>query len=240
MRASTVFRPLCLAVMISAAVPVAVQSGDTPQMPPVFVPPPPGGLVDPVFTPPQQTPGSPALAPAQKPPTDPALAPAQNPAAGPVFAGPASPEATQSIVSRINAARDFCRRVPAQEYTIDCLGDALQTIAADIPADGDYGEAKEALADAAQKLRSLATSNASRELPRGTVRVQREGGRSSATPLTPVARETLAQSNAAAVSIIEEAETVLLRSAANSAARRVHYQQIATAVGSTKVLLRST
>ena len=39
--------------------------------------------------------------------------------------------------------------------------------------------------------------------------------------------------------VVQQAETKLLRSSENSEKRFQHYQQVATAVGSTKVLLRS-
>ena len=213
MNVSTFNRSCALAVVLASVSAMPVWPGDPEPLPPVFVPPPTGGVVDPVFVP-------------ERPET------AKRP-------GRASSDATASIVAEIDAARRFCQSMPAEEYIIDCLGDALQTIASGISPSGDYAEARAVLGDTAQKLRALARSNASRELPTGRVRVPTASGRGSASPLTPVARETLPQTNAAAVAILEEAETVLLRSAANSEARKVHYQQIAAAVGSNKVLLRS-
>lgn len=164
----------------------------------------------------------------------------------PVFVPPsvslsvaASPQTTQAIRIDIQAAQDFCRRVPSGEYAIDCLGDAFEKIAQDMPQTGDYAEAQAAIAQAGRKLRALARENASTELPSGVIRSTGADGTASNTPLVPVRTETLAQTNAAALLIIEEAETILLRSAANSAVRKTHYEQIASAVGSNKVLLRS-
>ena len=140
---------------------------------------------------------------------------------------------------KIRSAQEFCRRVPSPEYMIDCLGDALEQIAREMPQTGDYAEAQAAIAQAARKLRALARENASADLPTGVIRSTGSDGRRSNSALTPVRTDTLAQTAAAAVAIIEEAETILLRSAANSAVRRVHYEQIAQVMGSNKVLLRS-
>ena len=58
-------------------------------------------------------------------------------------------------------------------------------------------------------------------------------------PIIPVAPEAQAEVNVQADAILSEAATVLLRSADNSPQLQDDYIQIATAVGSTKVLLRS-
>jgi hypothetical protein len=151
-----------------------------------------------------------------------------------------SDEATDEITRRFREARQFCGNLPSAEYTVDCLGDALGQIARSLPATGDYAEAHAAILQASEKLRALARANADPTLPRGTVRQRGPNARSSSSPLTPVRSDALADVNRQAVAILEEAETILLRSAENSAARKVHYQQIAAAVGSNKVLLRST
>jgi hypothetical protein len=161
------------------------------------------------------------------------------PPSGSVTSVGANTETTELLSLEIQSAREFCRRAPSPEYTIDCLGDALEQIARDMPKTGDYAEAQQAIAQAASRLRALARENASADLPTGVIRSTGADGRRSNSALTPVRTDTLAQTTAAAVAIIEEAETILLRSAANSAVRRVHYEQIAEVVGSNKVLLRS-
>ena len=214
MKGSIFHRPLSLAIAFGVMSAGPLMSGSPiPPPPPEFIAPPTGGLVDPVFVP------APKAAPAK---------------------GDASNAATRLIVVELDAARNFCRRVPSAEYTIDCLGDALQSIANDMPTDSDYSEARSVIADAAVKLRNLAKQNASPVLPTGRIRSQSDPSIRSGSPLTPVATARLAQSNAQAIAILEEAETLLLRSAASSAARKVHYQRISTALGSNKVLLRST
>ncbi|MCO8144974.1 hypothetical protein NHN26_07025 [Rhodovulum tesquicola] len=142
---------------------------------------------------------------------------------------------TDLILLDIAEARDICRQVPGPEYTVDCLSKALGRIAAKMPR-GDYQDAKNALAQAARDLGALAAANRDRTQPQ--IRLRQPSGETTPA-LTPVRPEALASVNAAAAQILEEAETRLLRSAESSARRMVHYQRIAAAVGSAKVLLRS-
>lgn len=213
-------RSLSLAIVALCLTVESVSSG-TQAPPPVFPPPATGGVVDPVFIPPIPSPAPP------------------DGASGGGGGAAASSAATRIIVAELDAARNFCQQMPSEEYTIDCLGDALQQVAEDLPTSGDYGEARGIIADAASQLRTVARQNASTVLPTGRVAPPSNPDAGSATPLVPVARERLPAANAQALAILEEAETLLLRSAANSAARRVHYERISTAVGSNKVLLRS-
>lgn len=163
----------------------------------------------------------------------------------PVFIPPVdevefSDEITEEIARRINAAASFCASIPAPEYLVDCLGDALGQIAHELPTTGDYAEARRAIDQASRKLRKLARENAAPDLPRGVVRGRGENAGRSTSSLTPVRSDRLAAVNREALTIIEEAETILLRSAEASTLRKVHYQTIAAAFGSNKVLLRST
>lgn len=148
----------------------------------------------------------------------------------------ASKSATDQIVRRIQAAVSLCSGVGGA-YRVDCLADQLANTAASLPDTGDYAAAKEAIADAAQKLHALARANADRSAPRVTARM---GDVTTSRPIIPVAPEDLADVNAQADAILSEATTVLLRSADSSPQLQDDYVQIATAVGSTKVLLRST
>ena len=151
-----------------------------------------------------------------------------------------SDEITEDIARRLEAAGNFCASLPANEYLVDCLGDALGQIARDLPGTGDYAEARKAIDQASRKLRKLARDNADPDLPRGVVRGRGENAGLLTSQLTPVRSDRRAAVNREALAIIEEAETILLRSAEASASRKVHYQTIAAAFGSNKVLLRST
>lgn len=148
-----------------------------------------------------------------------------------------SPANTTQIVQDLQKGREFCEGLAQQEYVIDCMGDSLAAAAESLPEGGDYAAVKAALTDASEKLEALARQNASQTLTRGLVQAN---GQQSSRRFTPVASEALASLNAQAVAIIDEAQTVLLRSAQNSDRRKIHYQQIAEAVGSNKILLRST
>lgn len=160
---------------------------------------------------------------------DPALANAQT----------ASAQATQRIVRTIRSSQVFCASVGNSAYAIDCLSERLAATAASLPETGDYAEAREALTVASRKLNQVARNNSTRDLPRINVRQPVEGGIATSRPLVPVAPERQAEANAQAAAILDEAATVLLRSTESADDRRDDYLQIATAVGSNKVLLRS-
>ncbi len=153
--------------------------------------------------------------------------------------GAASQAATAAIVDGLQAATVFCGSLSQVEYRVDCLSERLASVAAAMPASGDYAEARAAIETAALKLAALAARNADPVLPRGRARSGGAGGVTTSRPLTPVATASLPAVNAEATAIVEEAATVLLRSSDASAARQLAYRQISVAVGSAKVLLRS-
>ncbi|MEX5729134.1 hypothetical protein Ga0609869_002487 [Rhodovulum iodosum] len=164
-------------------------------------------------------------------------APVTGPTAPPgVTRATATVQTTDRIVREISAARDFCGRLAQKEYVIDCLADQLATVADNIPLRGDYREARRTIDAAARDLRALARGNADPALPRARLRTPTLR---SSRAITPVRSDALSALNDRAAGILQEAETTLLRSAENSERRMVHYQRIADAVGSTKVLLRS-
>lgn len=150
-----------------------------------------------------------------------------------------STQYTKVVVAGLAAARQFCGDI-AIEYRVDCLSERLGVIAAEIPQDSDYEEVQDALRSASNELRALARSQRDRDLPSG--RASRSGASPVVTtrPLTPVKSQSLDQVNTQAQAILQETENVLLRSAGNSQEKLAQYQQIASAVGSNKVLLRST
>ncbi len=148
----------------------------------------------------------------------------------------ASPAATDQIARRLQAAVSLCSGVGAA-YRVDCLADQLASTARAMPDSGDYAAAKTAIGDAAKKLHALARENADAGTPRITATM---GDVRTSRPIIPVAPEAQADVNAQADAILSEAATVLLRSADSAPQLQDDYTQIATAVGSTKVLLRST
>lgn len=150
-----------------------------------------------------------------------------------------SNDATNFVTQAIEGIYAFCSSASQTEYMVDCLGAGLADVADQLPDTGDYAEARAILEDASQKLRALATANKSTTLPKA-----RLSGTIKAKPvrtkrLTPVKTPAISSTGAQAAAILEEAETLLLRSVANSDRRKVHYAQMAQAVGSQTILLRS-
>ncbi len=145
---------------------------------------------------------------------------------------------TDAIVGQISSSTGLCKRI-AKEYMVDCISDRLARIAAGLPKTGEYREARMALEQASIKLHMLAQANAETSLPK--IRIQSKSDGSGVRPraLTPIKPESFDTVKVEAAEIIAEAETVLLRSAENSAKRKVHFERIAKAVGSNKVILRS-
>lgn len=147
---------------------------------------------------------------------------------------------TTQIVNQLNQIQNICEFM-GDEYRVSCFATTYRDLADEIPANGDYEEAREVLLDTARKLDSLVRSNLDRQKPALSARIRTEGGQSRPTPpMRAVQATRAAELNRQASTIVAEAETVLLRSASSDAARAIHYQRIAAAVGSNKVLLRSS
>lgn len=165
--------------------------------------------------------------------------PAQQTKAHP--ATPVTDDTTDQIVDTISTATDTCSDDWINEsYRIDCIRQTLLLAAAKLPNRGDYAPVKAALVDAADKLDKIVVQNANASSGRVTPPI---GGRPLAPTLPPLRAVSPAaqeQAVAQALAVLEEAETILLRSAENSERRLVHYQQVAQAIDSTKVLLRSS
>lgn len=146
---------------------------------------------------------------------------------------------TAQIVTQLNQIQILCENM-GDEYRVACFSRSYRELAREIPANGDYAEVKKALNDAADKLEALARNNLDRTKPPLRARMTTSSGQTVSTPPIPAVRADRApQINQQAAAIVEEAETVLLRSASSDARRAIHYQRIAAAVGSNKVLLRS-
>ncbi|PRY72468.1 hypothetical protein [Marivita geojedonensis] len=160
-----------------------------------------------------------------------------------IVSGPAVPVSdaqTAQIVNQLNQIQQICEFM-GDEYRIACFAVNYRALAERIPARGDYAEAREVLLDTARKLDNLVRSNLDRQKPALSARIRTETGQSVPTPpMRAVQQPRVPQLNRQAASIVEEAETILLRSASSDAARAIHYQRIAAAVGSNKVLLRSS
>lgn len=149
---------------------------------------------------------------------------------------------TDVVTGSIASAQQFCAEIEGDSYRVDCLAERLETISNDIPQGTDYQEVKQILKDTSNQLEALARQNRDSSLPRGRATraaTDTTPAVSTSRPLTPVAPEALPQVNQQAAAILDNTETLLLRSAAGSESKTQQYSRIAEALNSSKVLLRS-
>lgn len=143
---------------------------------------------------------------------------------------------TNSIVKNINAARAECGSYDPV-YRIDCLRQRFADIARRIPSGPAYSQARQIIGRAASQLgriqAGISDAKAPRKRSRGNARLR------EAKVYIAARRDKLNKALEQARQVVAEAETQLLRAGENSEKRAGHYQQIAAALGSTKVLLRS-
>ena len=150
-----------------------------------------------------------------------------------------SPSFVEHLASSLASARAFCGELDNSAYQVDCLAERFSFVSDSIPEGSDYDEVRKLLNTASQDMAKLAQNNRDRDLPRG--RASRVGGAEERTtrPLTAVSAEAQEVVNQQAISILEEVQTQLLRSASGSQSRSAQYAQIVQALDSSKVLLRS-
>lgn len=145
----------------------------------------------------------------------------------------------QELVSGLNAVRSFCGGLQDEAFQVDCLAERLEKISGEIPEGTDYEEVRAVLKQTADKVERLVRDNRDSSKARINMSLAKTPSDKTLRPLTPIkmARQTAVNREAAA--ILEEATTILLRSAASAQERSNQYTQIASALGSNKVLLRS-
>lgn len=159
------------------------------------------------------------------------------PGSSPNPRGEMSFEITEGIALRITQINEICIHVP-KAYRLDCLAKALWVVASRIPSSGEYWVVKQEVTRAVRDIEQLIHRNKDLSKPQILVR---DANTNVATPrLTPVRPENINSSLQMAEDILDEAATVLLRSAESSNGVALHYQTIAEAINSNKVLLRST
>jgi hypothetical protein len=146
------------------------------------------------------------------------------------------PRAAQALTD----ATAFCAGLKDEAYRIDCLAERLAFIAKAMPQQGPYAESRKAIEAASKKLKAVAAKYADPSKPRNKYAAGGRRPQTGTRPLTPIRPEAAAAANREAILIIAEAETVLLRSSATEVAQSPQIQRIAAAIGSNKVLLRST
>jgi hypothetical protein len=137
----------------------------------------------------------------------------------------------------IEIAGRLCTRAPTN-YRIDCLSAELAKAAENLPQNAFFGEAKAALQKASNQLRSISREYRDGTAPRVRV-ISPETGKRSARPIVAVRDQQLRRANSEAFQVLEETQTILLRSADTASPRSGPYQKIAKALNSNKILLRS-
>jgi hypothetical protein len=141
------------------------------------------------------------------------------------------------IAPRLAGIRDHCGG--ADVYVVDCLAERLDVLEQGMDQLAGYGDARRILRDTAAQLRQITQNNLDENRPKARMATA-DGSFRSTRPLTAVSAAQKRRAISQAVAVLAEAETQLLRSADASSGRAVHYQQIAAALGSNKVLLRSS
>ena len=143
-----------------------------------------------------------------------------------------------NLLTTLQNAQKFCQIIKnvSPEYTIDCISERLAYASRQIAYDRNFAEISKALSDAADKLNGIAQQNRNQS---AKSRRYKSGGQRNTRALTPVTQANIYKANAQARAVIEETQVVLLRSSEGSEKSEAQFQQIAAAVGSNKVLLRT-
>ena len=150
----------------------------------------------------------------------------------------ASPRETAKIVRQINTFTEFCIRLPLI-FHVDCLQWNFEKLARGLPRTGDYAPLRAVLDQAAKRLDVLVVKNSDPGVSRITPRIPNKPLAPSVGPLAAIRPAELPRVMAEAAAIVDDTSTILLRSTENSERRQIAYQEIAVAIDSTKVLLRS-
>ncbi len=137
---------------------------------------------------------------------------------------------TRGVAKIIERESYKCLTRLRPEYRIECLAKVYERASSSIIWKRSYRAAGADLRGLSNKLGDISDKYRDPGAPEVTV-----NGRTTHA----VSKANLAQANQEATAAIEETVTKLLRSAGNSEKRKLHYAQIATAVDSTKRLLRS-
>lgn len=145
-------------------------------------------------------------------------------------------ETNTSIITSLNTAAGFCN---IGAYAIDCLSERLGVLAQQMEGQKEFNDVRKILKDASRKLNSVARQNLSTTLAPARFATKEAKPVTTSRRLLPVAEDRQAAAISQAIAIIDEAQTLLLRSAGGTNDRTIQYQRISAALGSNKVLLRS-
>jgi len=145
---------------------------------------------------------------------------------------------TRSIIRNFDAMREECGSYDPI-YRIDCLKQNIELTLERMPKGPDFTEMRQALTVAAAKLDAIVKKHEDLKAPKQKADTSRNSRFKKRRTYRAIKAEEAPVALKEAEAVIAEAETTLLRSSENSEKRLAHYQDVAIAVGSTKVLLRS-
>jgi hypothetical protein len=145
----------------------------------------------------------------------------------------------KSIIASLQAATRYCTPMVPKEYVIDCLAERLEELSKQLEGQDGFEDVQAILESTANNLNQIARQNRSSTLAPATFATTGQEPVQTTRRLVPVDETKLEEAVSQALAVFEEAETLLLRSADDATDRSIQFQQIAAAVGSNKVLLRS-
>jgi len=143
------------------------------------------------------------------------------------------------LLSGAENARTHCSAIP-QAYMVDCIRAKLLEALNDMPHDAAYADMRAVLEETIAALDKLVVENEDTAQPKLQVEVNKSGAINRSRPIRAVKADAVASVNAKAFAILEQAETKLLRSSEDQGVNKLQYARIAQAIGSSKVLLRSS
>ncbi|MEM9247198.1 MAG: hypothetical protein AAGB05_00730 [Pseudomonadota bacterium] len=125
-------------------------------------------------------------------------------------------------------------------YQVDCIADALDNASEALADTEGFEDAAAALAETSRSIEQVVRQNRDRSEPRVSASAPASSGQvATSRPLTPVLSDEIEEVQAEALQLVEGLETILLRSADASEERAAQFENLAEAVGSNKILLRS-
>ncbi len=146
---------------------------------------------------------------------------------------------TMLYTQQIDRENDRCGKLPS-EYHVTCLRDRLGEVARALPEEGDYAPMRQTLEQAVDRLDAVSRQNAQAGTPARQFQFKdRKGEVTTTGVLTPMQKAAIPSAHAQAIQILEDTQTLLLRSGENSRKRAVHFERISKTLESSKVLLRS-
>jgi len=139
------------------------------------------------------------------------------------------------IANKLSEISRLCSQT--EVYVVDCIAERLEVLEKELRGLPGQSEVQKVLRQTALDLHSVAREHRDPATPRANVRTQ-DNSLQTSRPLTAIAPDQKEAALIKALTIIEEAETQLLRSASTSS-QAAQFQDIASALGSNKVLLRA-